>query len=81
MLVLSRKLNETIVINDNIRITVVSIRGNIVRLGFVAPEDVSIFRQEICDHRASGDERTGLASAAAAGEAHALQARSVHPSS
>jgi carbon storage regulator len=48
MLVLSRKLNEEVVIGDNIRLTVVSIRGNQVRLGFTAPQDVLIRREELC---------------------------------
>jgi carbon storage regulator len=47
MLVLSRKVNEQIVIGENIRLTVVSIRGNQVRLGFEAPPDVLIFRDEL----------------------------------
>ena len=49
MLVLSRKKNESIVINDNIIITVVEIRGDKVRLGFDAPKDVPIHRQEVYD--------------------------------
>ena len=48
MLVLSRKLNETIVIDGNIRITVVGIRGNQVRLGIEAPDRVGIYREELC---------------------------------
>ena len=47
MLVLSRKVNEQIVIGNNIRMTVISIRGNQVRLGFEAPQSVPIFRDEL----------------------------------
>ncbi len=49
MLVLSRKKNESIVINENIIITVVEIRGDKVRLGIQAPRDVAIHRSEIYD--------------------------------
>jgi carbon storage regulator len=47
MLVLSRKLNETIVINDTIRITVVGIKGDRIRLGIEAPRDVIVDRAEV----------------------------------
>ena len=47
MLVLSRKRNESIVIDGSIVITVVEIRGDKVRLGIVAPREVPIHRQEI----------------------------------
>jgi carbon storage regulator len=47
MLVLSRKLGEKIVINDNICITVVDIDRGKIRLGIEAPRDVPIFRQEL----------------------------------
>ena len=47
MLVLSRKKNETIVINNDIIITVVEIRGDKVRLGIVAPKDVPVHREEV----------------------------------
>ena len=47
MLVLSRKLGEQVVIGDNICVTVVAVRGSQVRLGFSAPEEVSIRREEL----------------------------------
>jgi len=47
MLVLSRKKNESIVIDDNIVITVVEIRGDKVRLGIQAPREVPVHRSEI----------------------------------
>ncbi|NLS96146.1 MAG: carbon storage regulator CsrA [Planctomycetaceae bacterium] len=47
MLVLSRKTNETIVIRDDIVITVVEIRGDKVRLGIDAPKDVPVHRREV----------------------------------
>ncbi|MFR0673135.1 carbon storage regulator CsrA [Enterobacterales bacterium AW_CKDN230030176-1A_HGKHYDSX7] len=47
MLILTRKAGETIVINDNIRVTVLSVKGNQIRLGVEAPEDVPVHRQEI----------------------------------
>jgi carbon storage regulator len=47
MLVLTRKTNEKIVIGDNVVITVVDVRGDRVRLGFEAPQDVEIHRQEV----------------------------------
>jgi carbon storage regulator len=49
MLVLTRKLGEEVVIGSNIRLTVVAIRGNQVRLGVTAPADVSIWREELCE--------------------------------
>ena len=49
MLILSRKINEQIVIGDRIVITVVAIRGGNVRLGIEAPEDVPVHRQEVYD--------------------------------
>ncbi len=47
MLVLSRKKNESIVINDNITIVVVEIRGDKVRLGVEAPKEVPVHRREV----------------------------------
>ena len=49
MLVLSRKKNESIVINNDVTVTVVEIRGDKVRLGIVAPKEVPVHRQEVFD--------------------------------
>jgi carbon storage regulator len=52
MLVLTRKLNEEIVIDGNIRITVVEIKRGRVRLGITAPDSVRVDRQEVQQRRA-----------------------------
>ncbi len=49
MLVLSRKKNESIVINDDITIVVVEIRGDKVRLGVEAPKEIPVHRREVYD--------------------------------
>ena len=54
MLVLTRKANEEILIGDNIRITLVRIKGNSVRVGIEAPRDVRVVRGELADQ----DRRT-----------------------
>ena len=49
MIVLSRKKNESIIINNDIKIVVVEIRGDKVRLGVEAPKEVSVHRKEVYD--------------------------------
>ena len=49
MLVLSRQRDETIIIGDDIEITVVDIRGDKVRLGVSAPKEISVHRKEVYD--------------------------------
>ena len=47
MLVLSRRLDETLIIGDDIKITILGISGNQVRLGIAAPKEVSVHREEV----------------------------------
>jgi len=49
MLVLSRKRNESVIINNNIVVTVIDVRGDKVRIGIEAPRDVSVHRQEVLE--------------------------------
>ncbi len=47
MLVLSRRLDETLIIGDDIKVTVLGISGNQVRIGIAAPKEVSVHREEV----------------------------------
>tara|TARA_R110002072_G_scaffold295382_4_gene466308 strand:- start:45 stop:287 length:243 start_codon:yes stop_codon:yes gene_type:complete len=47
MLILTRKVNETLCIRDDIRVTVLGVKGNQVRIGIAAPDDVNIAREEL----------------------------------
>jgi carbon storage regulator len=47
MLVLSRKLGEAIILDRKIRVVVVGVRGNVVRLGVEAPEEIEVLREEL----------------------------------
>ena len=49
MLILTRKVGETLMIGDEVNITVLEIRGNQVRIGINAPKDVAVHREEIYD--------------------------------
>ncbi len=47
MLILTRRIGETVMIGDEITVTILSIKGNQVRLGINAPKNVSVHREEI----------------------------------
>jgi len=47
MLALSRRKNESIIINDNIEITIIEVKGEQVKLGITAPKSVPIYRKEV----------------------------------
>ncbi len=72
MLVLTRRVDESIVINDNIVVTVLGIEGDKVKIGIAAPRDVPVLRQElwvaiseqsrIAENLAAGKETPGIES-------------------
>jgi carbon storage regulator len=47
MLILTRRISESVIIGDNVKVTVLGVKGNQVRLGIDAPKDVSVHREEI----------------------------------
>ena len=49
MLYLTRKIGESVIINDTIEVTVVEVRGKSIKLGFTFPPEVSVLRREIHD--------------------------------
>jgi len=69
MLILSRRVNEKIVIGEDIVVSVVEVRGDQVKLGIEAPRNVKVFRQEVFD---AIQEENKKAAAAAGAELPAL---------
>ena len=61
MLVLSRKIGESITINEDIKVTVVDIKGKTIRIGIAAPDDTKIYREEV--FQKIKEENTSSASA------------------
>ena len=58
MLILTRRIGETLMIGDEITVTVLGVKGNQVRLGVGAPKDVAVHREEI--YKKIEEERDGL---------------------
>jgi carbon storage regulator CsrA len=63
MLVLSRKLNQSIVLGDNVKIEILKISGNTVRIGIQAPADVKILRGELAPYEVDTNAENQLANA------------------
>ena len=75
MLVLSRQRDESIVIGENIVITIVDIRGDKVRLGIQAPNEVPVHRQEVFEAIQRENRRSSLPSVGVAKDAAEEPAR------
>jgi len=58
MLILTRRIGETLNIGDEVRVTVLGVKGNQVRIGVTAPKDVPVHREEIYD-RIKKEEESG----------------------
>lgn len=63
MLILTRKVGETLIIGGDIGVTVMRVKGNQVRLGINAPQDISVHREEIYNRIQHGDNDTGFSKA------------------
>ena len=69
MLILTRRVGETLIIGDNVTVTVLGVKGDQVRIGVNAPKDVTVHREEIYErikkekeqnHTSSDDEGLGI---------------------
>ena len=60
MLILTRRVGESLIIGDNVTVTVLGVKGNQVRIGINAPKDLSVHREEIYQ-RIKREQESGIA--------------------
>ena len=58
MLILTRKVGESVIVGDDVKLTVLAAKGNQVRIGVVAPRSVSVHREEIFNRIHEGDDKS-----------------------
>lgn len=60
MLILTRRVDESLVIGDNITVTILGVKGNQVRIGVDAPRDVSVHREELAQKQDGKNQKSPL---------------------